>query len=135
MFTKIEDAEIEKQVSRLVESNAPVEKVDEITYDDFAKVQLKTAEVVFAERVPKSEKLLRLQVKLGAEERQLIAGIAKSYTPEEITGKKILIVANLKPAKIFGFESKGMILAVEDENGKLNVVEFDKALNSGLRAK
>ena len=88
----------------------------QITIDEFMKIQLKTAKVITAERVPKSEKLLKLQVSLGegAEQRQIVAGIGKKYTPEALIGKTIIIVANLKPAKLMGIESQGMVLAAGD---------------------
>lgn len=88
----------------------------QITIDEFMKIQLKTAKVLSAERVPKSEKLLKLQVSLGegAEQRQIVAGIGKKYEPEALVGKTIIIVANLKPAKLMGIESQGMVLAAGD---------------------
>ena len=88
----------------------------QITIDEFMKIQLKTAKVISAERVPKSEKLLKLQVSLGegTEQRQIVAGIGKKYTPEDLIGKTIIIVANLKPAKLMGIESQGMVLAAGD---------------------
>ena len=86
----------------------------QITIDEFMKVQLKTAKVLAAERVPKSEKLLKLRVTLGSEERQIVAGIGKRYEPESLIGKTIVIVANLKPAKLMGIESQGMVLAAGD---------------------
>ena len=88
----------------------------QITIDEFMKIQLKTAKVLTAERVPKSEKLLKLQVSLGegTEQRQIVAGIGKKYTPEALIGKTIIIVANLKPAKLMGIESQGMVLAAGD---------------------
>jgi len=86
----------------------------QITIDEFMKVQLKTAKVLSAERVPKSEKLLKLQVSLGSEQRQIVAGIGKKYEPESLVGKTIVIVANLKPAKLMGIESQGMVLAAGD---------------------
>ena len=88
----------------------------QITIDEFMKIQLKTAKVITAERVPKSEKLLKLQVSLGegAEQRQIVAGIGKKYEPEALIGKTIVIVANLKPAKLMGIESQGMVLAAGD---------------------
>ena len=88
----------------------------QITIDEFMKIQLKTAKVISAERVPKSEKLLKLQVSLGegAEQRQIVAGIGKKYEPEALIGKTIIIVANLKPAKLMGIESQGMVLAAGD---------------------
>ncbi|MBU6432731.1 MAG: methionine--tRNA ligase [Nitrospirae bacterium] len=86
----------------------------QITIDEFMKIQLKTAKVLTAERVPKSEKLLKLQVSLGSEQRQIVAGIGKKYEPETLIGKTIIIVANLKPAKLMGIESQGMVLAAGD---------------------
>ena len=88
----------------------------QITIDEFMKIQLKTAKVLTAERVPKSEKLLKLLVSLGdgAEQRQIVAGIGKKYEPETLIGKTIIIVANLKPAKLMGIESQGMVLAAGD---------------------
>jgi methionyl-tRNA synthetase len=86
----------------------------QIAIDEFMKIQLKTAKVISAERVPKSEKLLKLQVSLGTEQRQIVAGIGKKYEPESLVGKTIVIVANLKPAKLMGIESQGMVLAAGD---------------------
>lgn len=86
----------------------------QITIDEFMKIQLKTAKVISAERVPKSEKLLKLQVSVGSEQRQIVAGIGKKYEPEALIGKMIIIVANLKPAKLMGIESQGMVLAAGD---------------------
>jgi methionyl-tRNA synthetase len=97
---------------QITSSAAPAQ----ITIDEFMKIQLKTAKVLTAERVPKSEKLLKLQVSLGegAEQRQIVAGIGKKYEPETLIGKTIIIVANLKPAKLMGIESQGMVLAAGD---------------------
>ena len=89
---------------------APVQ----ITIEEFQKIQLKTARVLSAERVPKSEKLLKLQVSIGSEQRQIVAGIGKKYEPESLVGKTIIVVANLKPAKLMGIESQGMVLAAGD---------------------
>lgn len=86
----------------------------QITIDEFMKIQLKTAKVLAAERVPKSEKLLKLQVSIGTEQRQIVAGIGKKYEPESLIGKTIIVVANLKPAKLMGIESQGMVLAAGD---------------------
>jgi methionyl-tRNA synthetase len=99
----------------------------QITIDEFMKIQLKTAKVISAERVPKSEKLLKLQVSLGegAEQRQIVAGIGKKYEPEALIGKTIVIVANLKPAKLMGIESQGMVLAAGDSEvrGLVTILE------------
>jgi methionyl-tRNA synthetase len=135
LFPKIEDEKIEAQINKLPKSETEKEKVDLVTYDDFMKVQLRTAEVIEAEIVPKSEKLLKLKVKLENEERQVVAGIAKSYQPEDLIGKKVIIVANLQPAKLMGLESKGMILAVETKDGSLEVLNVPKTVNNGTRVK
>jgi methionyl-tRNA synthetase len=99
----------------------------QITIDEFMKIQLKTAKVISAERVPKSEKLLKLQVSLGEgmEQRQIVAGIGKKYEPEALIGKTIVIVANLKPAKLMGVESQGMVLAAGDSEvrGLVTILE------------
>jgi len=95
-----------------------------IGIEDFLKVDLRVAKVLSAERVEGSEKLLKLKVSLGDEERTIVAGIAKYYSPEELVGKKIVIVANLQPRKIFGITSQGMLLAASDgENLSLVVPE------------
>ena len=98
---------------------------EQITIDDFVKVQLKVAKILAAERVPKSEKLIKLQVDLGMEQRQIVAGIGKKYEPEQLLGKKIVIVANLKPAKLMGIESQGMVLAAGDKEvgGLVTILE------------
>ncbi len=101
-----------------------------ITIDDFAKVELKVAKVIVAEKVEKADKLLKLQLQVGDEQRQVVSGIAKYYTPEEMVGKTIVLVANLKPVKLRGIESQGMILAASNENG-LSLVTIDKDLGSG----
>ena len=97
----------------------------QITIDEFMKIQLKTAKVISAERVPKSEKLLKLQVTVGTEQRQIVAGIGKKYEPEALIGKTIVIVANLKPAKLMGIESQGMVLAAGDSEvrGLITILE------------
>lgn len=101
-----------------------------ITIDDFAKVQLRIAEVLDAEKVENADRLLKLQIQIGEEKRQLVAGIAKWYTPEEMIGKKIVVVANLKPAKIRGVESNGMLLAAKTGDA-LSIVTVERDLPSG----
>ena len=137
LFEKIEDEMIEKQVNQLGNEGTTQKTEEEnlISFDDFMKVQLKVAEVLEAEKVEKSEKLLKLQVKIGDEQKQIIAGISKSYSPEELKGKKIVVVANLKPAKLMGLESQGMVLAVEDESGKLKVLSVENSVKIGSRVK
>jgi methionyl-tRNA synthetase len=135
LFPKIEDEKIEAQINKLPKVEVEKEKVELITYDEFMKVQLRTAEVIEAEKVTKSEKLLKLKVKLDNEQRQVIAGIAKNYEPENLIGKKVVIVANLQPAKLMGLESKGMILAVETKDGGLQVLNVHESVNNGTRVK
>jgi methionyl-tRNA synthetase len=88
---------------------------EQISVEDFRKAILRVGKVIAAERIPKSTKLLKLQVDIGAEQRQIVAGIGTKYTPEEMLGKRIVIVANLKPAKLMGVESQGMVLAAGDQ--------------------
>lgn len=109
-----------------------MEKKALIGIEDFLKVDLRVAKVLSAEKVEGSEKLLKLRLSLGDEERTVVAGIAKYYTPEELVGKKIVIVANLKPRKIFGIESQGMILAASDGEN-LSVVVPDKDVKEGAK--
>jgi methionyl-tRNA synthetase len=135
LFPKIEDEKIMKQINKLGKSGTEEKKEELITYDDFMKTHLKVAEVIEAEKVKKSEKLLRLKVKIDNEERQVVAGIAKSYNPEDLIGKKVIIVANLQPAKLMGLESRGMILAAETDNGGLQVLTVNESVKSGTRVK
>jgi len=106
----------------------------QITIDDFMKVQLKAAKVLSAERVPKSEKLLKLQVSLGSEQRQIVAGIGKKYEPDTLIGKTIVIVANLKPAKLMGIESQGMVLAAGDSEVR-GLATFIEDVEPGTKVK
>lgn len=106
----------------------------QITIDEFMKVQLKAAKVLAAERVPKSEKLLKLQVSLGSEQRQIVAGIGKKYEPEALIGKTIVIVANLKPAKLMGIESQGMVLAAGDSEVR-GLATFVEDVEPGTKVK
>ena len=104
----------------------------EISIDDFAKVKLQVGEIVACEKVPKSSKLLHETVRFGSETRSVVSGIAKHYTPEEMVGKKVVFVTNLKPVRLCGIVSEGMILAAEDEDGTLSLVVSDKPdLKSG----
>lgn len=138
LFPKIEDKVIEELTEKLGRSETAVqsvEKFEEITIDDFMKIQLRTAQITAAARVPKSEKLLKLNVDLGFEKRQVVAGIGKSFEPEELVGKKIVMVANLKPAKLMGLESQGMILALDNGDGKLSLLQVDDSVKPGTRAK
>ena len=102
-----------------------------ITIDDFARVQLQVAEVVAAEKVPKTDKLLKLSLRVGDAERTVVSGIAEHYTAEDLVGRKLVVVANLKPAKLRGITSEGMILAAEDADGQLALAEVPREFPSG----
>ena len=108
---------------------------DKITIDDFLKVELRVAQIKVAERVPKADKLLRLEVDLGYEQRQILAGIAESYTPESLVGRKVVIVANLAPRKLRGLESNGMIVAASLEGDKPVLAGFLEDVEIGARLK
>ena len=108
------------------------EKVEEefVTIDEFSKLKFRVGEVLEAEKVPKSEKLLKLTVDLGDEKRTIVSGIAQYYKPQELIGKKIVVFTNLKPRKIFGIESKGMVLAAKDDKG-LRLLTVDGEISNG----
>jgi len=110
-------AALKKAAEPEVPETAPIKP--EITIDDFAKVDLRIANVTAAEKVAKSDKLLKLTVEVGGKPRTVVSGIAQHFTPEEMVGKQVVLVANLKPAKLRGIVSEGMILCAEDKDGKL----------------
>jgi methionyl-tRNA synthetase len=126
LFSKIEDGVIERHLKSLPSATAAgggaAQLKPVITIDAFRGVDLRVARILSAERVPKSEKLIKLQVSLGNEQRQILAGIAQHYEPAALIGKKIVVVANLAPAKLMGQESQGMLLAASDEHGNLTIV-------------
>ncbi|MDD6339418.1 MAG: methionine--tRNA ligase [Butyrivibrio sp.] len=113
------------------EPGIDIEKKEEITIDDFDKVQLRIGEIIKCEEVPKSKKLLCSQVKMGSEVRQIVSGIKQHYSAEEMVGKKVVVVANLKPAKLAGILSEGMLLCAEDENGELSLLTSEKNMPNG----
>ena len=135
LFNKVEDTAIEEQIAKLkaseaasdgAEPEAPYEpKKDLIEYDDFAKLDLRMGTVTAAERVPKSKKLLRMDVDLGFEQRQILAGAAQQLDPDDLIGRRVVVVANLTPRKLFGLESQGMLLMSEDRDGRLCPVTAD----------
>jgi methionyl-tRNA synthetase len=112
---------------------APVE--DRISIEDFMKVELRVAKILTAERVEKSKRLLKLSVDVGTEHRTLVAGIAEAYEPDALVGKTVVIVFNLKPAKLMGIESNGMVLAASPDGGKPTVVSFDVPPDPGTRVR
>jgi methionyl-tRNA synthetase len=116
------------------QSAAPQEP-QKISIDDFIKVDLRVAQILVAERVPKADKLLRLEVDLGYEKRQILAGIAQFYEPEKLIGRKIVIVANLAPRKMRGLESNGMLLAASLPDGAPVLASFLEEVPLGARLK
>ncbi|HOV41902.1 MAG TPA: methionine--tRNA ligase subunit beta, partial [Oscillospiraceae bacterium] len=115
------------------EAKQEIVLADEITIDDFAKVELRVAKVLSCEKVPKSDKLLCLKLDDGMGGRQVVSGIAEWYSAEDLVGKKIIVVANLKPAKLRGVESNGMILAADAPDGSAKVVFPDQDLPCGAK--
>ena len=113
------------------EDGIDLEPKAEITYDDFAKLQFQVGEIIKCEAVPKSKKLLCSQVKIGTRTRQIISGIKAHYSPEEMVGKKVMVVTNLKPAKLAGLLSEGMILCAEDAEGNLALMTPEKKMPAG----
>jgi methionyl-tRNA synthetase len=109
--------------------------VDRIGIEDFMKVELRVARVLAAEKVEKSKKLLKLSVDVGTEHRTLVAGIAEAYEPEALVGKTVVIVFNLKPAKLMGIESNGMVLAASPDGGKPEIVTFANPPEPGTRVR
>jgi methionyl-tRNA synthetase len=106
-----------------------------ITIDDFMKVELRTAKVLAAEKVPNSRKLIKLNIDVGTEQRTLVAGIAEAYEPEALVGRTIVMVFNLKPAKLMGIESNGMVLAASPDGGKPALVGLDQEIPPGTRVR
>lgn len=154
LFRKIEDDEIKAQVEKLhanlvktnqpkVQQNATTESEEsvipaqkpEITIDDFAKIDLRAGTILHAEKVEKADKLLKLEIDLGYEKRTVLSGIAMHFSPEEIIGKRVTVVANLAPRKMRGIESKGMILMAQNEEGKLIFVAPTDAAMNGSEVK
>ena len=108
---------------------------DKISIDDFMKVDLRVAKVLTAEKVPNSRKLVKLSIDVGNEQRTLVAGIAEAYEPEQLVGRTIVMVFNLKPAKLMGIESNGMVLAASPEGGKPTLVGFDQEISPGTKVR
>lgn len=115
LFRKIEDSEIEEQIAKLGKIGKEEHFKKEITFDDFEKLDLRVGKILKAEKVEKSKKLLKLEVDLGVEIRTIVSGIANFYDPTALIGKKVVVVANLKPAKLMGIESRGMLLSGSDD--------------------
>ena len=108
-----------------------IEAKEEITFDDFMKMQFQVGEIIACEAVEKSKKLLCSQVKIGSQVKQIVSGIRKDYSPEEMVGKKVMVLVNLKPAKLAGVLSEGMLLCAEDAEGNLSLMTPEKDMPAG----
>ncbi len=129
---------LEKQSEEVVEEVAEntgavidLPAKDEIEYDEFMRMQFQVGEIIACEEVPKSKKLLCSQVKIGSQVKQIVSGIKAYYSPEEMVGKKVMVLVNLKPAKLAGVVSEGMLLCAEDENGNLALMVPEKPMTTG----
>ena len=140
LFARLDLEEVMKEVEKIQEAQKKaagikdypkVEKKPEITIDDFDKIQIQVGEVIKCEPVKKAKKLLVSQIRIGDEVRQIVSGIAAYYKPEEMVGKKVAVVTNLKPCKLCGVESQGMILAAADDENNLSVLTVDKDIIEG----
>jgi methionyl-tRNA synthetase len=130
---KTQRVETQKENPKMTEAPA-VTLIERIGIEDFAKIELKIGTVIAAEKVEKSDKLIKLKVDIG-EERQIVAGIGKAYSPEDLIGKKIVVLANLKPVKLMGVESQGMLLAATDSEGTLTVLTPERDVKTGAKIK
>jgi methionyl-tRNA synthetase len=152
LFAKIEDEAIAPEIARLQEALQKMEQPNKteavaasktpsttkpttVPIETFQQLDLRVAEILAAEKVEKADKLLKLKIRVGQEDRQLVAGIAQHYKPEELVGKKVVIVANLQPVKIRGIESQGMILAATTEDGRLAIIVPEREITSGAKVK
>ncbi|MBE0677639.1 MAG: methionine--tRNA ligase subunit beta, partial [Bacteroidales bacterium] len=143
MFSKVEDEEIERQVKKLLdtktanaaESAAAISQKEDVSFDEFTRMDIRTATILEAEKVPKTAKLIKLKVDTGIDVRTIVSGIAEHFSPEELPGKIISVIVNLAPRTIKGIESKGMVLLAEDENGKLVFMVPEKKIKNGSPVK
>ena len=140
LFSKIEDDVIEAQIKKLENTKINNQKTnpnanpmkEQISFDDFMKIDLRTATILEAEKVEKADKLLKLKVDTGVDVRTVVSGIAESFSPEEIIGKQVMILLNLAPRKIRGIESQGMLLLTTKPDGKLSFVTPDEKVENGI---
>ncbi len=134
LFPRIDVKEWKKVIKMNEEKKTEVQATQkpQVTIEDFAKLDLRVAKILSAERVPKSEKLIKLELDLGSEKRQIVAGIGKVYMPDSLIGKEIIIIFNLKPAKLMGIESNGMLLAAKDSE-KLRILTVDGQVEPGAK--
>jgi len=143
MFTKVEDAEIGKQIQKLLDTKKANENAvasalpqnEDVSFEEFTRMDIRTATILEAEKVAKTTKLIKLKVDTGIDVRTIVSGIAEHFTAEELPGKSISVIVNLAPRSIKGIESKGMVLLAEDENGKLVFVSPEKKIKNGSPVK
>ncbi len=143
LFAKIEDAEIDKQLQKLADTKKANEAAnfqaapakDNVSFDDFSKMDIRTATIVAAEKVAKTKKLLKLTVDTGIDTRTIVSGIAEHFSPEEIIGKQVCLLVNLEPRELKGITSQGMVLMAEDSEGKLHFVAPQKPINNGAEVR
>ena len=144
LFEKVEDSEVEAQLNKLLATKKANDENDEskitpakdnISFDDFTRMDIRTATILSAEKVPKTKKLLKLTVDTGIDKRTIVSGIAEFYEPENIIGRQISMLVNLEPRKIRGIESQGMILMAEDDEGKLTFVSPADQIKNGSMVK
>jgi methionyl-tRNA synthetase len=137
LFKNVEDADIEKQIAKLRKPKAGMAEVNlkplkpEITIDDFARLDIRIGKVIAAERVEKSDKLLKLTIDTGVDQRTVLSGISKHYAPETLVGRQVTLIANLTPRKMMGMLSQGMVLMAEDSDGKLKLLQPDADVAPG----
>lgn len=140
LFARLDESEVLEKAQALMDAQAQaaagepvidIEPKDEIKFDDFMKMQFQVGEIIACEEVKKSKKLLCSQVKIGSQVKQIVSGIKAYYTPEEMVGKKVMVLVNLKPAKLAGVLSEGMLLCAEDEKGNLALVVPEKDMPAG----
>ena len=131
VLEKVEAKNAAEAAKEAKEAGIDIEPKEEISYDDFMKMQFQVGEIISCEEVKKSKKLLCSQVKIGSQVRQIVSGIKAHYKPEDMVGKKVMVLVNLKPAKLAGVMSEGMILCAEDENGELALMVPDKDMPAG----
>ena len=134
VLKKVEELHPQKEEEKADEEVAAgidIEAKPEISYDDFMKMQFQVGEIIACEEVPKSKKLLCSQVRIGSQVKQIVSGIKKHYSAEEMVGKKVMVLVNLKPAKLAGVLSEGMLLCAEDENGELSLMVPEKEMPNG----
>ncbi len=143
MFSKVEDAEIENQIKKLLDTKQANEKgvatvipaKDDVSFEEFTRMDIRTATILEAQKVPKTTKLIKLKVDTGIDVRTIVSGIAEQFTAEELPGKHISVIVNLAPRTIKGIESRGMVLLAEDETGKLTFVVPETAIKNGSPVK